>query len=97
MSWLTEDCSFVYGSGDPVRGADAVRAMVEGFLGAFVAVEHWVQSTWEVDTAAITEGTVTYTGADGRSTTLPFCNVLHLAGDGRVRDYRIYIDPTPLG
>ena len=26
-----------------------------------------------------------------------FCNVLHLADDGRIRDYRIYIDPTPLG
>lgn len=97
MNWLTEDCSFAYGSGEPVRGAAAVRAMVEGFLGAFAAVEHRVHSTWEVGGAAITEGRVTYTGADGRSTTLPFCNVLHLADDGRVHDYRIYIDPTPLG
>ena len=97
MGWLTDDCCFVYGSGEPVRGAAAVRATVEGFLGAFAAVEHRVQSTWEVDGAAITEGTVTYTGTDGRATTLPFCNVLHLADDGRVRDYRIYIDPAPLG
>ena len=47
--------------------------------------------------SAITEGTVTYTRDDGGSTTLPFCNVFHLADDGRIREYRIYIDPTPLG
>jgi ketosteroid isomerase-like protein len=97
MNWLADDCSFTYGSTPPVRGAAAVRAMVDGFLANFAAVAHAVDVTWEVDGAAVTEGRVTYTGHDGRSTTLPFCNVLHLADDGRIRDYRIYIDPTPLG
>jgi ketosteroid isomerase-like protein len=97
MSWLTDDCTFVYGSREPVRGADAVRAAVDGFLASFAAVEHRVDSTWEAEGAAVTEGSVTYIGADGSSTTLPFCNVLHLAEDGRIRDYRIYVDPTPLG
>jgi limonene-1,2-epoxide hydrolase len=97
MTWLTDDCSFIYGSNDPVRGAEAVRAMVDGFLSSFSAVEHRVDSIWEADGAAITEGTVTYTRDDGGSTTLPFCNVFHLADDGRIREYRIYIDPTPLG
>lgn len=97
MRWLADDCSFTYASQPPVRGADAVRAMVGGFLKSFAAVEHRVDMTWESDGAAITEGTVTYTTDDGGSTTLPFCNVMHLADDGRIRDYRIYIDPTPLG
>jgi ketosteroid isomerase-like protein len=97
MAWLTDDCTFVYGSGDPVRGAGAVRQMVEGFLASFAAVAHRVDATWESDNAAVTEGTVTYITTDERSITLPFCNVLHLAEDGRIRDYRIYIDPTPLG
>jgi ketosteroid isomerase-like protein len=97
MDWLTDDCAFVYGSGEPVRGAAAVRQMVDGFIASFAKVEHRVDSVWEADGAAITEGVVTYTGHDGGSTTLPFCNVFHLASDGRIRDYRIYIDPTPLG
>jgi ketosteroid isomerase-like protein len=97
MGWLTDDCSFVYGSGEPVRGAAAVRAAVEGFLASFAGVAHRVDSNWESDDAAITEGAVTYTGADGRSTTLPFCDVFHFAADGRIREYRVYIDPTPLG
>ena len=59
--------------------------MVDGFLANFAAVAHAVDVTWEVDGAAVTEGRVTYTGHDGRSTTLPFCNVLHLADDGRIR------------
>lgn len=97
MTWLTDDCTFVYGSREPVRGAAAVRTMVGGFLASFASVAHRVDSSWEADGAAITEGLVTYTTADGRNVTLPFCNVFHLAADGRIRDYRIYIDPTPLG
>ncbi|HSN54441.1 MAG TPA: nuclear transport factor 2 family protein [Candidatus Sulfomarinibacteraceae bacterium] len=97
MGWLTQDCSFVYGSSEPVRGADAVRALVAGFLASFRRVTHRVDSSWEADDAGVTEGLVTYITADGREVTLPFCNVFHLAADGRIRDYRIYIDPTPLG
>jgi ketosteroid isomerase-like protein len=97
MSWLTDDCSFTYGSGEPVRGADAVRAVVSGFFTNFESLAHRVDASWEVDGAAVTEGAVTYTTGNGRSVTVPFCNVLHLADDGRIRDYRVYIDPSPLG
>ena len=97
MEWLAPDCSFVYGSGEPVRGPEAVRAAVEGFLAGFAALSHRVDASWEMGDAAITEGSVTYTRDGGGSTTLPFCNVFHLAEDRRIRDYRIYIDPTPLG
>ncbi len=83
MSWLTDDCTFVYGSGEPVRGAAAVRAVVAGFLASFAGVAHRVDASWEADNAAIAEGAVTYTSADGRSTTLPFCDVFHLTADGR--------------
>ena len=96
MTWLTDDCSFVYGSNDSVRGADAVRSMVDGFLKSFDSISHRVDASWETDGAAITEGTVTYTTGGEGSTTLPFCNVFHLADDGRIREYRVYIDPTPL-
>lgn len=96
MTWLSDDCSFIYGSNDPVRGADAVRSMVDGFLKSFESVSHRIDANWENDGAAITEGTVTYTTDDGGSTTLPFCNVFHLADGGRIREYRVYIDPTPL-
>ena len=97
MTWLTDDCSFVYGSNEPVRGAGAVRSMVDGFLKSFESVSHRVEANWETDGAAITEGTVTYSSVDERSVTLPFCNVFHLADDGRIREYRVYIDPSPLG
>jgi ketosteroid isomerase-like protein len=95
--WLTDDSIFAYGSREPVRGVAAIRGVVAAFLSGFAATEHRVSSLWETDGVAITEGTVTYTGHDGRRTTLPFCNVFFLASDGRIRDYRIYIDPTPLG
>ena len=96
-AWLTDDCRFVYGSREPVRGLPSVRDAVAAFFAAFAAIEHRLDAVWEVEGAAITEGSVTYTGHDGSRTTLPFCNVLRTAPDGRIRDYRIYVDPSPLG
>ncbi|MGD8440207.1 MAG: nuclear transport factor 2 family protein [Holophagae bacterium] len=96
MAWLDDDCSFTYGSGEPVRGATAIRQVVGAFFDTFEALAHRVDASWEVDGTAITEGVVTYTTSDGRRTAVPFCNVLHMADDGRIREYRVYIDPTPL-
>jgi ketosteroid isomerase-like protein len=96
-AWLTDDCRFVYGSREPVRGLPSVRDAVAAFFAAFAAIEHRLDAVWEVDGASITEGSVTYTGHDGSRATLPFCNVLRTAPDGRIRDYRVYVDPSPLG
>jgi ketosteroid isomerase-like protein len=96
MGWLSDNCSFVYGSAEPVLGPEAVRAAVSGVFASFAGITHRVDSSWEADGAAIVEGVVTYTGFDGGSTTLPFCDVFHFAADGRIREFRVYIDPTPL-
>ena len=96
MGWLDDDCSFTYGSGEPIRGAAEVRQVVAAFFDNFESLAHRVDAHWEVDGTAIAEGVVTYTTSDGCRTAVPFCNVLHMADSGRIRDYRVYIDPSPL-
>lgn len=39
---------------------------------------------------------MTYHLKDSRDITLPYTNVLRLAGNSLVQDYRIYIDLAPL-
>jgi ketosteroid isomerase-like protein len=94
-SYLTDDAVFRYGSQEPVKGRRAVRDYVAGFFGTVSALEHRVVETWEGEGSLVCRGEVTYTQLDGAQVTVPFTNVLKLEGD-RVRDYLVYIDPTPL-
>jgi uncharacterized protein (TIGR02246 family) len=95
VSYLTEDAVFRYGSGDAVKGREAIREYVAGFFGTIQALQHRVTETWGQDGSLVCQGEVTYTKLDGNEIILPFVNVFRLDKE-RVRDYRIYIDPSPL-
>jgi ketosteroid isomerase-like protein len=94
-SYLADDAVFRYGSQQPVKGRQAVREYVAGFFGTVAALEHRVIETWEGDDSLVCRGEVTYTRHDGAQVMVPFTNVLKLEG-GRIRNYLVYIDPTPL-
>ncbi len=93
---LTDDVEFVYGSGEPVRGRDAVRAHVAGFFAAFEGIEHAVDEVWRpAPEVAVLEGRVRYRRAGLPDVRVPFVNVLRMR-DGAIHQYRIYVDPSPL-
>jgi ketosteroid isomerase-like protein len=94
-SYLTDDAVFRYGSQEPVKGRQAIRDYVAGFLGTVSALEHRVIETWEGDGSFVCRGEVTYTRLDGAQVTVPFTNVFKLEGE-RIREYLVYVDPTPL-
>jgi limonene-1,2-epoxide hydrolase len=93
--FITEDGTFVFGNAEPVSGRTAVRDAVDGFYRSIRGLHHQVAQTWEGDGTVVAEGRVTYTRHDAGTVTLPFVNVFRLDGE-LVRDYRIYIDITPL-
>lgn len=93
--FLTEDARFAFGNLPPVAGRDAVREFVAGFFGSIRTLSHAVPDAWRVDDAVICRGQVSYTRHDGSMLTVPFANVLLMAGD-KVRDYRIYMDASAL-
>jgi uncharacterized protein (TIGR02246 family) len=93
---LTEDAVFSYGSQPPVEGRDAIRAYVAAFFDMFAALEHSIANVHEVaPDLAVLEGQVTYRRRDLPDVSIPFANVFKLR-NGKIRDYRIYIDPSPL-
>lgn len=93
---LTSDVRFAYGSREPVEGRPAVMESVTAFFGAFGAIRHEVERVLDCGPDhVVVEGRVTYGTHDGRSVTVPFANVFSMAGEA-IRDYRIYVDPTPL-
>jgi ketosteroid isomerase-like protein len=93
---LAPDVRFVYGSREPVEGKSAVKESVAAFFSAFRTIRHEVERVLECGSDdVVVVGRVTYGTHDGRTVEVPFANVFSMAG-GAIRDYRIYVDPTPL-
>ena len=95
VSYLTDDATFTWGAQEPVHGKAAVQQYVDAFLGMFRGTRHVLLETVESGETRVCRGEVTYLMKDGRDVPSPFCNVFHMEGD-RIRDYLIYLDPSPL-
>ncbi|WP_430460360.1 nuclear transport factor 2 family protein [Thalassolituus sp. LLYu03] len=94
-AFLTDDCVFRFGNQPAVSGRADVQAYVTGFFSSVQALSHRIDQRWHTGDAVICHGAVTYTRHDGSLLTVPFCNVLNLAGD-LVREYLIFADTSAL-
>jgi len=95
LGFLAADASFAFANFPPAQGAAAISATLEGFFAQVRSLRHTVEDAWRVPGHVVCRGSVQYTRRDGGVVAMPFCNVLGMA-EGRVQDYRIYIDPAPL-
>ena len=95
LSYLTESPRFRFGSAPAVEGRAAVREAVQAFFDSIAGLEHSLAASASAGTRLFTEGDVTYTRHDGSKITLPFADVFELR-DGRIADYKIYLDIGPL-
>ena len=94
-SFLREDCIFQFGNLDPLRGANQIRAFVEGFFGSIDSLQHDISETWLVPGGAICHGTVHYVRHDKSGLSVPFSNIFKIDG-GKVREYLIFADTSEL-
>lgn len=98
MALLAPDIVFRLGSQPELHGQAAVRAAIGGLFGMLAGgIEHHLRSVWgSAETVLAYQAEATFKRPDGSIATLPYVNVLHMAPDGLVADYRIHIDPAPL-
>lgn len=94
-SWLSDDCTLRFANADEIQGRDAIEPAIEGFFGSIAGLTHRIVEHWEIGDAVIFQVEVTYTRKDGGVVTLPAA-VIQRRRDGLIREYRIYIDQTPL-
>lgn len=95
VAYLTDDATFKWGANPAVKGNPAIRDYVDAFLAMFEGTRHVLTETLEKGDTRVCRGEVTYIMQDGREIPTPFCNVFHMDGE-KIRDYLIYIDPSPL-
>ena len=92
---LTPDVRFRFANADPAIGHAAVKQGVEGFWATIDGLTHHIRDTYEVGDTVIAQIDVEYRRQDGKSVTVPNCDVLKFEGD-LVRDWQIYIDLAPV-
>ena len=95
VGFLTQDASFRFGNAPPAVGREDVRSAVAGFFDTIEGLRHEVVDVWESGGATICEVQVHYTRKDGGHVELPCANIFRMK-DGLIRDYRIFIDISPL-
>lgn len=95
VSFLTEDAVFRYGSNPSMEGKESIRAGVAGFFTTIKGLSHTLDGVWAHPDAVFAQGLVQYTRHDDSTITIPFCNCFRTDGE-RIREYLVYIDPTPL-
>jgi ketosteroid isomerase-like protein len=99
-AYFTDDADFRFGNAPPAHGREAIRQALTGFFGMIGGLHHHVtgiwRGQWEQGQVLAVEAEVTYTRSDGSQTPpLPVTSTLRSV-DGRIQDYRIFMDPSPL-
>jgi ketosteroid isomerase-like protein len=95
-SYFAEDGLLRFANADEVVGRDAIEQVIAGFFTTIGGLSHRVLNEWTVDDATTLQIEVTYTRLDGGQVTLPAAVIFRRNTEDLVREYRIYIDQTPL-
>lgn len=93
--YFVADGRFVYGSGAPVSGKQAIGGHVAGFFDSLESIRHTILGATATSNQVMGEVEVTYVFRNGIQATLPAFVLLKMEGE-LIRDYLIYIDPSPV-
>jgi ketosteroid isomerase-like protein len=97
-SYLHDDVVVILSNQQPIRGAAAFAELYEQVAGTLAGLRHEIHDVWSAaeDPAVwIVRMTVHYTRSDGKTVSLPCCNVLRFV-EALVSEYQVFMDMTPV-
>lgn len=94
---FTEDTLYQFGNEPVVRGRQGIieAPSIAAFNRTVRSIRHDVKKTWELGDTLIVEMEVTYVRLDGKSFTLPACDVIDFEGD-LIKSMKIFMDISPM-
>lgn len=93
---LADDVVMQFGNAEPVRGKDAVTAMLAGYWQSFAAIEHDLTNIYGTDQAYVLEADNHYVRHDGERVTVRAVAFTDKDEAGKVTSVRIYGDTSPV-
>lgn len=94
-AYFTPSGSFRMGNAPANVGREAIETFVRGFFAMLGGIGHNPTGLWEGPQTVVSEGIVMYRTHDGQTVELGYLGVMEFEGE-LIRDYRAYIDPSPL-
>ena len=97
-SYLHDEVVVILSNQQPIRGAAAFAELYEQVAGTLAGLRHEIHDVWSAaeDPAVwIVRMTVHYTRSDGKTVSLPCCNVFRFA-EALVSEYQVFMDMTPV-
>lgn len=95
LAFLTDDVTFTVANQPTVAGKEGVRAAIGGFWRAIAGLKHHIHHVFNGHDRMVFESVVTYTRHDKNQVDVPCVTVIQVT-NGRVNDWRIYLDATPV-
>ncbi|WP_170329771.1 nuclear transport factor 2 family protein [Ruegeria arenilitoris] len=97
--YIASDIRLQMANLDPTRGADEMIVAFKATEERFRSIHHDILGVWTGDgehgPVVSVEAIARYKIFDGRKVSLPVTSTLRLTQDGKVSDYRIFMDPGP--
>jgi ketosteroid isomerase-like protein len=94
-SFVAENVTFKLGNFDTLNGRADVENANASFFETIKAMRHTISGIWESGSTAFCDGLVHYTRKDLSEHEVPFATRLEVQ-DGKITDYRIYVDISGL-
>jgi ketosteroid isomerase-like protein len=94
-AFVTDDIRLRLGNAPMTQGRSAFVEAVDEFHRSVAGVHHEILHVYRDGDVAVVEFDVHYTRLDGRTVTLPCCNVFRIR-DGLISEYRSYVDASPV-
>jgi hypothetical protein len=95
-SVFADDARLVFGNGEPLVGIDKIRTGTTAFFDTIAGLHHSIVTEWKFGADTIVELQVTYDRKDGQQVTIPCVTIFHTDAAGKIDDYRVYFDVTPI-
>jgi ketosteroid isomerase-like protein len=95
-SLFAQNGRVVFGNGQPLVGIDEIRTGTTAFFDTIAGLHHTIVKEWNVGDDSIVELKVTYDRKDGQRVTIPCVTIFHTDAAGKIDDYRVYFDVSPI-
>ncbi|MCE0764594.1 nuclear transport factor 2 family protein [Pseudonocardia kujensis] len=94
-AWFADDATYTFGNSPTIVGREAVVAATAGAVGSLPWLEHVVEEVTDAGDRLFCRYTIKSGSRTGEALALPCMTVITLGDEGKIVDYRVFMDLSP--
>src|SRR5262249_48436033 len=93
---FADDARATFGNLPSWVGVSSISDGIKAFFDTIAGIHHTLVRVWQIDGDAIAHVEATYRRKDGTDVTVPAVTIYHADGNGKIDDYHVFLDVTPI-